>query len=122
MEERFNKHWVKYKIESSEGYSIQIHRQRIEYLDEVGAVDFGCEPSVYRGVDVMVSAREFLELRDHDPQVVIDRFRRAFAAAGWRLRGFDDTRMWLAARPPSPPRTWIEYGDRRIHESPTDSD
>lgn len=26
MEERFKKHWVKYKVESSEGYSIQIHR------------------------------------------------------------------------------------------------
>lgn len=108
MEEQFRKHRLKLKIASSAGYSIQIHRERIEYVDELGEVAFGCEPSPYRGVDVMVSAREFLELSDRNPEEVIDRFRRAFAAAGWRLRGLDDTRMWLAARPPDPPRTWTE--------------
>lgn len=104
MTERFKKHRWHSKIVSSEGYSIQIiGRDRIEYIDEAGTVEFSFEPSVYRGVDVMLFAREFLNVRDRDPDIVIDRFRRAFDAAHWRLRGFDEASLWLLLAPQHAP-------------------
>ncbi len=84
-EERFKKHRLGDRVDSSAGYSIRLRRDAIEYTDEAGTVLIDAEWAPGAGTWVLVFAGSIPEAAERQPEAVIDNLERAFTAAGWGL-------------------------------------
>ena len=84
-EERFKKHRLADRVDSSAGYSIRLRRDAIEYTDEAGTVLIDAEWAPGPGVWVLVFAGSIPKSAERQPESVVDNLSRAFMAAGWGL-------------------------------------
>jgi hypothetical protein len=83
--ERFTKHRLVDRIDSSAGYSVRLRRDAIEYADEAGTVSIDAEWAPGPGTWVLVFADSIPGSAERPPEAVIDNLERAFTAAGWGL-------------------------------------
>lgn len=84
-EERFKKHRLADRVDSSAGYSIRLRRDTVEYTDHLGTLSIDAEWAPGRRTWVLVFPASIPDTADRPPQDVISNLKRGFAAAGWRL-------------------------------------
>lgn len=84
-EERFKKHRVADRVDSSAGYSISLRRDAIDYTDHLGTLAIDAEWAPSRRTWVLVFVASIPDTADRPHQAVVDNLQRAFSAAGWRL-------------------------------------
>ena len=83
--ERFTKHPLTDRVDSSAGYSIRLRRDRIEYTDQLGTQVIQAEWSPGRGTRVMVFISGVPDDSHRRREDTLGNIARAFDAAGWHL-------------------------------------
>lgn len=90
--EHFKKSWRGW-IRSSAGYSVRVgSRTRIDYRDSSGQIRIDSEAMSDPWFEIVVYSGSIPDTPDRPRAQVLDRLRRAFEFAGWRLT-LDDA--WL---------------------------
>ena len=84
-DEKFRKHRLTDRVDSSAGYSIRLRRDRVEYTDEVGTVYIDAEWSPGRGVHIIAFTSNVPDGAHRRREGVVGNLARAFDSAGWRL-------------------------------------
>lgn len=84
--ETFTKHRVIDRVDSSDGYSIRLRRDRIEYTDQLGTLVIDAEWAPGRGTWVMAFRSSFPDDAQRDQGHVFSNLERAFEAAQWHLK------------------------------------
>lgn len=85
MSERFRKTWRGW-IRSSDGYAIRVgSRTGISYRDDHGQIHIDSEAMSSPRGEVVVYTGSVPDTAERPKAEVLDRLRRAFEFAGWRL-------------------------------------
>lgn len=84
-DERFQKHRLTDRVDSSAGFSIRLRRDRVEYTDGVGTLHIDAEWSPGRGVNIIAFTSNVPDEAHRRRQDVLGNLARAFDSAGWRL-------------------------------------
>jgi hypothetical protein len=85
MREVLKKSWRGH-VESSLGYRIRLAGPTgLEYLDSAGAIRIDSEVMSGPGWEVVVYLDSIPDTPDRPREVVLERIRRAFDFAGWRM-------------------------------------
>jgi hypothetical protein len=83
--ETFRKSWHE-RVSSSDGYSVRvIGRTGLDYRDDLGSFRIDSESMSGPDMEVVVYPRSIPELPGRSRAEVLDRLRRAFEYAGWKL-------------------------------------
>ena len=85
MSERFKKSWRGW-IRSTDGYSLRVgSRTGIDYQDLNGSIRIDFEAMSDSSLEVVVYTGSIPDTEERPRAQVLDRLRRAFEFAGWRL-------------------------------------
>jgi hypothetical protein len=85
MGETFTRQRWRGWIRSSQGYSVRIvGRHQLQYLDESHRLDLFVEP-LANNSDIVLDESSIPAMSSASRLEIVDRLRRAFAQAGWKL-------------------------------------